>query len=104
MGTQTGFNRRAILKASGLALAGGALLDEPVWASPKNVNTNSSPSTLKITDLRVATLVKPGPSPCPIIRIDTNQDVYGLGEASALSKWHSGTLPAKFTALPSTRC
>ena len=47
---------------------------------PKNVNTNSSPSALKITDLRVATVVKPGPSPCPIIRIDTNQGVYGLGE------------------------
>src|ERR1035441_10563801 len=30
--------------------------------------------------LRVATVVKPGPSPCPIIRIDTNQGVYGLGE------------------------
>ncbi len=38
------------------------------------------PSTLKITDLRVATIVKPGPSPCPIIRINTNQGVYGLGE------------------------
>jgi L-alanine-DL-glutamate epimerase-like enolase superfamily enzyme len=46
----------------------------------KNVNTNSSPSTLKITDLRVATVVKPGPSPCTIVRIDTNQGVYGLGE------------------------
>src|SRR5207248_1510034 len=80
MGSQTGFNRRAILKASGLAVAGGVLLDEVGWASPNNVNTNSSPSTLKITDLRVATVVKPGPSPCPIIRIDTNQDVYGLGE------------------------
>jgi len=28
----------------------------------------------------VATVVKPGPSPCPLIRIDTNQGVYGLGE------------------------
>ena len=25
-------------------------------------------------------MVKPGPSPCPIIRIDSNQDTYGLGE------------------------
>ena len=25
-------------------------------------------------------MVKPGPSPCPLIRIDTNQGVYGLGE------------------------
>ena len=30
--------------------------------------------------MRVANVVKPGPSPCPIIRIDTNQGVYGLGE------------------------
>jgi L-alanine-DL-glutamate epimerase-like enolase superfamily enzyme len=35
---------------------------------------------LKITDMRIATVVKPGPGPCPIIRIDTNQGVYGLGE------------------------
>src|SRR5579872_1621998 len=80
MGSQTGFNRRAIFKASALAAAGSVLLDEPGWASLNSINTNSSPSTLKITDLRVATVVKPGPSPCPIIRIDTNQGVYGLGE------------------------
>ena len=71
--------RREILKTSAMAL-GGALLADPLEAYPKAVNTNSSPSTLKITDLRVATVVKPGPSPCPIIRIDTNQEVYGLGE------------------------
>jgi L-alanine-DL-glutamate epimerase-like enolase superfamily enzyme len=28
----------------------------------------------------MAVVVKPGPSPCPIVRIDTNQGVYGLGE------------------------
>jgi L-alanine-DL-glutamate epimerase-like enolase superfamily enzyme len=71
--------RREILKTSAMAL-GGALLADPLEAYPKAVNTNSSPSTLKITDLRVATVVKPGPSPCPLIRIDTNQGVYGLGE------------------------
>ena len=71
--------RREILKTSAMAL-GGALLADPLEAYPKAVNTNSSPSTLKITDLRMATIVKPGPSPCPIIRIDTNQGVYGLGE------------------------
>src|SRR5205085_7909468 len=53
---------------------------ESIDAYPKNVNTNSRPSKLKITDLRVATIAKPGPSPCPIIRIDTDQGVYGLGE------------------------
>jgi L-alanine-DL-glutamate epimerase-like enolase superfamily enzyme len=46
----------------------------------KNVNLHSSPSTLKITDLRYAIVVKPGPSPCVLIRIDTNQGIYGLGE------------------------
>src|SRR5205814_10346576 len=49
-------------------------------AFPRAVNTNSGPSKLKITDLRVATVVKPGPSPCPLIRIDTDQGVYGIGE------------------------
>jgi L-alanine-DL-glutamate epimerase-like enolase superfamily enzyme len=67
------------MKTSALA-AGGLLVREPLEAYPKAVNTNSAPSTLEITDLRVATIVKPGPSPCPIIRVDTNQGVYGLGE------------------------
>jgi hypothetical protein len=34
------------------------LAAEPLGAYPKGVNTNSSPSTLKITDMRVATIVK----------------------------------------------
>ena len=73
--------RREVLKTSA-AMLGGALVgsDAGAAAEVKNVNTNSSPSTLKITDLRVATVVKPGPSPCTIVRIDTNQGVYGLGE------------------------
>lgn len=74
-----GRNRRSILKTCA-ALGSALLAREPLEAYPQNVNTNSSPSTLKITDLRVATIVKPGPSPCPIIRLDTNQGVYGLGE------------------------
>ena len=73
------FGRRELLKTSALAL-GGALLTDSAEANPKAVNRNSNPSTLKITDLRVAVVAKPGPSPCPIIRIETNQDVYGLGE------------------------
>jgi L-alanine-DL-glutamate epimerase-like enolase superfamily enzyme len=74
------FDRRELLKTSAMALGGTLLAGEMTEAYPKGVNTNSSPSTLKITDLRVANVVKPGPSPCPIIRIDTNQGVYGLGE------------------------
>src|SRR5271166_2087362 len=72
--------RRDVLKTSALALGAGLFSRESAEAYPKGVNTNSSPSALKVTDLRVATVVKPGPSPCPIIRIDTNQGVYGLGE------------------------
>ena len=75
-----GFERREVLKASALALGGALFGKESLEAYPKGVNANSSPSALRITDLRVATVVKPGPSPCPIIRIDTNQGVHGLGE------------------------
>ena len=72
--------RREVLKTSAIALGSSLLAAEAAETYPQGVNTNSSPSTLKITDLRVATIAKPGPSPCPIIRIDTNQGVYGLGE------------------------
>jgi hypothetical protein len=76
-------SRRAALRTSA-AMLGGALLGGRAAGSPEppfqNVNTNSSPSTLRITDLRIATVRKPGPSPCTIIRLDTNQGVYGLGE------------------------
>jgi L-alanine-DL-glutamate epimerase-like enolase superfamily enzyme len=82
------FGRREILKGSAAALGGALLVAGPTEGYPKNVNSNSSPSTLRITDLRVATVVKPGPSPCPIIRIDTNQGVYGLGEVRDIA---SGT-------------
>jgi len=80
MNNRTRLNRRDVMKTSALALGGGLLMSEPLEAYPKAVNTNSAPSQLKITDMRVATVVKPGPSPCPIIRLDTNQGVYGLGE------------------------
>src|SRR6266852_536862 len=76
-------NRRDVLKTSMGILGGALLLDHSLDAYPKGVNTNSSPSALKVADLRVATIVKPGPSPCPIIRIDTNQGVYGLGVVRA---------------------
>ena len=53
--------------------------DVPLDAYPQNTNTNSKPSELKITDLRVATVAR-APMTCPLIRIDTNQGIYGLGE------------------------
>ncbi len=45
----------------------------------ENVNTASRPSQLRITDLRVANLVGV-PFRSTLIRLDTNQGIYGLGE------------------------
>ena len=76
-------NRRSMLKSSLALMAGGAVAPLAT-AEPevKNVNTASSPSTLKITDMRYAVVVKPGPSPCVIIRIDTNQGVSRTGRSA----------------------
>ena len=74
------FDRRELLRSSAAVLGGSLLVSDATEAHPKNANTNSRPSDLKITDLRVATVVKPGPSPCSLIRIDTDQGVSGLGE------------------------
>ena len=57
----------------------GFWADETLDALPQNTNTNSKPSDLKITDMRALT-VRGAPMTCPIIRIDTNQGIYGLGE------------------------
>jgi L-alanine-DL-glutamate epimerase-like enolase superfamily enzyme len=62
-----------------MALGGAFWADETLDALPQNVNTNSKPSELKITDLRVLTIAR-APMTCPLIRIDTNQGIYGLGE------------------------
>jgi len=45
----------------------------------QNVNTNSRPTDLRITDLRAASLVGL-PFSASIIRIDTNQGISGYGE------------------------
>lgn len=69
-------DRRSMLKGSAAAL--GLLASSPVKGALQNVNPHSSPSELKITDLRVATIR--APMRCPLIRLDTNQGIYGLGE------------------------
>ncbi len=72
-------NRRDILRSSAAILGGALLANKPVEAALQNVNTRSRPSDLKITDLRVAVVTK-APMTCPLIRIDTNQGICGLGE------------------------
>jgi len=79
--------RRNLLKTAGAALGGAWLSNVQLEAYPMNTNTNSKPSELKITDLRVAH-VTGAPMDCPIIRIDTNQGIYGLGE---VRDWASPT-------------
>src|SRR5438876_12037385 len=76
----TQLNRRAFLRSAtgGLAVA-GLWAGDTLEAAMQNVNTNSKPSDLKITDLRVAVVAR-APMTCPLIRIDTNQGIYGLGE------------------------
>ena len=44
-----------------------------------NFNTNSSPSQLRITDMRIAD-ISGAPMRCPIIKIMTNQGLEGYGE------------------------
>src|SRR5713226_4576417 len=77
------FDRRGFLKSFGSAAASlgavAAITAEELEAYPQNVQRNSKPSELRITDLRVATVAR-APMTCPIIRIDTNQGIYGLGE------------------------
>jgi L-alanine-DL-glutamate epimerase-like enolase superfamily enzyme len=79
MGRPAPSNRRGFLKTFSAAAAATFWADEQLEAYQQNVNTNSKASDLKITDMRVATVVG-APMRCPIIRIDTNQGVYGLGE------------------------
>ncbi|MBZ5618552.1 MAG: mandelate racemase/muconate lactonizing enzyme family protein [Acidobacteriia bacterium] len=71
--------RRSFLKGAAAALGAGFWADHELEALPQNVNTNSKPSDLRITDMRVLTVAR-APMTCPIIRIDTNQGIYGLGE------------------------
>jgi L-alanine-DL-glutamate epimerase-like enolase superfamily enzyme len=76
-------DRRSFFTSMGKAAAGasafGLLTDADLEASPQNVQRNSIPSQLKITDMRVA-VVEKAPMTCPLIRLDTNQGLVGYGE------------------------
>ena len=76
--------RRSFFKKSalgGLALGSSFMLspfEDVIAHSTSKVNRYSAPSDLKITDMRYAVTAVMGRT--PIIRIDTNQGIYGLGE------------------------
>ncbi|RMG25654.1 MAG: mandelate racemase/muconate lactonizing enzyme family protein, partial [Bacteroidetes bacterium] len=76
--------RRQFFKKAGLGglMLGGFMfspLEETLAHSTSRVNRHSAPSELKITDMRYAVVMN-GHARCPIIRIDTNQGISGLGE------------------------
>ena len=73
-------SRRNFLKKTalgGIALGGmiSLSIEDTIAQTTSKVNRSSSPSELKITDMRFATIMNKH-----IIRIDTNQGIYGLGE------------------------
>ena len=75
--------RRDFIKKSalgGIALGGlmHLSIEDTIAHTTSKVNRASSPSDLKITDMSVAVVGNVGRT--AIIRIDTNQGIYGLGE------------------------
>ena len=84
-------DRRNFLKKAGLGglMLGGFMfssLEDTLAQSTSKVNRNSAPSDLKITDMRFAVVMN-GHMRCPIIRIDTNQGISGLGEVRDGASW-----------------
>lgn len=73
-------SRRSFLKKSALGgIAIGGLMhlsvEDTIAQATSKVSRSSAPSELQITDMRFAMIANK-----PIIRIDTNQGIYGLGE------------------------
>ena len=83
-------DRRAFFKKAVGGLSLSSLLFFPIEdvlaQSASKVNRSSSPSDLKITDMRYAVVMN-GYARCPVIRIDTNQGIYGLGEVRDGASW-----------------
>src|SRR5262245_57833684 len=79
MKSRRSFLRRTAAVAGAAAAGWPSVVDAESESVLQHVNTSSKPSDLKITDLRVATVAR-APMTCPLIRIDTNQGIYGLGE------------------------
>lgn len=76
-------SRRNFLRKSavgGIALGSfmSMSIEDTVAQATSKVNRASKPSELKITDIRYCVIQNVGRT--PIIRIDTNQGIYGLGE------------------------
>ena len=80
---KSGISRRSFLGKSTAATAAvgmsSLVKNDDYKAIAQNVNTNSQPSNLKITDMRVACIGSPNFRRY-MIRLDTNQGIHGYGE------------------------
>lgn len=84
----TSESRRNFLKKAavgGIALGGMTHLsfEDTIAETTSKVQRSSKPSELKITDMRYCVVT----GRRPIIRIDTNQGIYGLGEVRDGADW-----------------
>jgi L-alanine-DL-glutamate epimerase-like enolase superfamily enzyme len=84
-------SRREFFRKAGVGglMLGGFMfssIEDTLAQSTSKVNRNSAPSDLKITDMRYAVVMNGG-GRCPVIRIDTNQGIYGLGEVRDGASW-----------------
>jgi L-alanine-DL-glutamate epimerase-like enolase superfamily enzyme len=73
--SRRGFIQKAGLSGLALGFMFDGLVEKEIEYSTQKVSRASNPTDLKITDLRIAYTKK-----SPIIKIDTNQGIYGLGE------------------------
>ena len=79
--SKSGIRRRSVFGMAGTFALASMRADRSAEAQttqPGGVNRNSAPSQLQITDMRAIRIASN--YDYPIIRIDTNQGVYGLGE------------------------
>jgi hypothetical protein len=88
----SGFSRRALITAATSAtsaIAAGSLITHAdLEQISGQMNTNSGPSALRITDMRVA-VVSPkyeNDLRC-LVRIDTNQGISGWGDVRGRGSW-----------------
>jgi L-alanine-DL-glutamate epimerase-like enolase superfamily enzyme len=80
MGRETALSRRTMFRRAAATAMLGPLFQatQGSVSGQSGVNRNSAPSALKITDMRACRVA--ANYDYPIVKIYTNQDVYGLGE------------------------
>src|SRR5690606_621698 len=81
-------NRRGFLKKAalgGISMAGlmNLSIEDSIAYTTSKVRRSSNPSALKITDMRYCVVENRR----PIIRIETNQGIHGLGEVRDGADW-----------------